>query len=292
MGVTTEILRNIQDATEKGNEVAVKVWQAHLTTIEGFEQAHVIEQLPHANQIIVEKSAIALAQETPAVKLTPSEQARQLREALSPFIQEYKAAKVPTPDLVNNTWQGIWKVIGEKVDFEYQVPECDRTQEELAQLRKENRAVLLLPNDIYTPEGLVRLGQAFPLMNSSATNPEVAARISHSSYEGGSIDIEMVHDAPYRTRQGYNEKQLREKIAADGRVGMRLPTYIIGGQFSKLLTGHYFDENTWSRTPESFLGGRALTAYFGSVGRLGVDGWFPSSQDPHLGGRSEGVKRA
>lgn len=213
-------------------------------------------------------------------------------EALRPFVQEYKAAKVHTPDLINQTWNGIWKVIGERVGFEYQVPQSDRTPEELAQLRKENRANLLLPDDIYTPDGLVRLGIAFPLMNSWTTEPEEAVRISHSSTQGGSIDIEMSPAAPYRTSKGYNEQELRDKIAADERLGMRLSTYLVGSQFSKLLTGQYFDEKTWSRTPESFCDGRALGADFDSYGYVCVRRWYPSDRRPALGGRSEGVKRA
>lgn len=136
------------------------------------------------------------------------DQDRQLRDAMRPFIQEYQAAEVHTPDLVNNTW-GIWRVIGEAVDFEYQVPACDRTSEELTQLQKESRAVLLLPNDIYTPDGLVRLGRAFPLMRSWTTDPKEAVKISHSSTEGGSIDIEMSLDVPYRTSKWYRQKELK-----------------------------------------------------------------------------------
>src|SRR5438105_625108 len=58
--------------------------------------------------------------ETPTIKVTPTDQDRQLTEALSPFAQEYKAAKVYTPDLINSTWQGMWKVIGERAEHEYQ----------------------------------------------------------------------------------------------------------------------------------------------------------------------------
>lgn len=230
--------------------------------------------------------------EAPVVEVTPQDQDRELREALRPFVQEYKTAKVHTPDLINQTWIGIWSVIGDRVGFEYQVPQSDRTTEELEHLRKENNANLLLPDDIYTPDGLIRLGQAFPLMNSWATRPEEAVRISHSSSTGGSIDIEMSLDAPYRTSKGYNEQELRGKIAADGRLGMRLPTYLVGSQFSELLTGHYFDEKTWSRTPESFYDGRALSAYFHSGGYVIVSRWYQSHRHPDVGGRSEGVKRA
>ena len=206
----------------------------------------------------------------PTERVTPALQDRQLRDALRPFVQEYQGAKVHTPELVNHTWRNIWGEIGGAVDFTYQVPSCDRPTEELAQLKKENKAALLLPDDIYTSEGLVRLGRAFPLMRSWTTDPKEAARISYGSNIGGCIDIEMSLDAPYRTSKGYKQKELVNKIAADKRAGQRLPTYFVGSQFSQLLTGHYFDENTWSRLPESFFGGGMLGANFYSDGSVSV----------------------
>ncbi|MDP3974110.1 MAG: hypothetical protein Q8P92_04765 [Candidatus Daviesbacteria bacterium] len=231
--------------------------------------------------------------ETPTAVVTPALQDRQLRDALRPFVQEYKDAKVHTPELVDHTWQNMWGEIGRAVDFKYQVPSCDRAREELAQLRKENKAVLLLPDDIFTPEGLVRFGRAFPLMRSWTTDPEHAAKISYGSNIGGCIDIEMSLDAPYRTSKGYKQKELVDKIAADKRAGQRLPTYFVGSEFSQLLTGHYFDENTWSRLPESFSEGSMLVAHFRSDGSADVNAyWHPELRSPDLGGRSEGVKRA
>ncbi|MBI2338015.1 hypothetical protein HYU95_02425 [Candidatus Daviesbacteria bacterium] len=231
--------------------------------------------------------------ETPAVIVdSPQKRYRQLRKALRPFVQEYKEARLCTPDLINYTWTGIWGVISERAEFDYQVLKSDRTAEELAQLQEENRDNLLLPDGIYTPKGLVGLGRAFPLMGSWTITREEAVRISHSAVKGGSFDIEMSPDAPYRTRQGYTEQQLRDTIATDGRRGMRLPTYIVGSQFSKLLTGHYFDEKTWSRILGSFCGNRALAASFFSDGSLRVGRWLPSygGRGPDLGGRSEGEK--
>lgn len=227
------------------------------------------------------------------VKVDPVLQDRQLRDAMRPLVREYSAAKVRTPDLVNHTWQGIWRVIGERVEYEYQVPVCDRTTEELTQLQKESRAVLLAPDDIYTTDGLVRLGRAFPLMRSWTTDPKEAVKISHSSTEGGCIDIEMSLDAPYRTSKGYRQQELVDRITADGRQDMRLATYLMGAQYSQLLTGQYFDINTWSRLPGSFYEGSMLGADFSSDGGANVnDYWGPQLQAPVLGGRSEGVKRA
>lgn len=130
-------------------------------------------------------------------------------------------------------------------------------------------------------------------MRSWTTDPKEVARISHGSNTDGCIDIEMSPDAPYRTSRGYNQEGLVAQIAADARAGQRLPTYFVGSQFSHLLTGHYFDENTWSRLPGSFRGGAVLNASFRSDGGVRVDGsWSAEYQLPAVGGRSEGVKRA
>lgn len=269
--------------------------------VAGQKQAGNLEAVAAGNDLLARFGEVPLQgelvlmpfrMETPVAVVTPALQDRQLRDALRPFVQEYQGAAVHTPELVDHTWQGMWGEIGRAVDFIYQVPSCDRTAEELARLQKENRAVLLLPDDIYTSEGLVRLGKAFPLMRSWTTDPKEVARISHGSSIGGSIDIEMSLDAPYRTPKGYRQKELVDKIAADGRVGQRLPTYLVGSQWSQLVTGNHFDENTWSRLPGSFCGGRMLRADFYSDGGVSVSYWNPEHRHPHLGGRSEGVKKA
>lgn len=272
--MAAEIDRLATDLAERYPKVAVKLYE-----VAAFARSSgVPEELSKPGVVVV----------------TPALQDRQLRDALRPFVQEYRDVRVYTPELVDHTWQNMWRVIGQIANFTYQVPACDRTKEELAQLQEKNRAALLLPSDIYTPDGLVRLGRAFPLMRSWTTDPKKVARISHGSNNGGCFDIEMNLDAPYRTSRGYNQKELVAKIAADTRAGQRLPTYFVGSQFSHLLTGHYFDENTWSRLPGSFFEGGMLGAsFFGSDGGVSVsDGWNAEGQHPHLGGRSEGVKRA
>lgn len=283
--MAAEIDRLATDLAERYPQVAAQLYE-----VAAFARRSGVSEEPSKPGVAVGSQSLI---ETSRVVVTPALQDRQLRGALLSFVQEYRDAKVCTPELVNHTWQNMWRVIGQIADFTYQVPACDRTEEELAQLQEKNRAALLLPSDIYTPDGLVRLGRAFPLMRSWTTDPKEVARISHGSNTGGCIDIEMSLDAPYRTSRGYNQKGLVAKIAADARAGQRLPTYFVGSQFSHLLTGHYFDENTWSRLPESFSGGSLLDAHFYSDGGVSVlILWSAEGRSPVLGGRSEGVKRA
>lgn len=212
-------------------------------------------------------------------------------DLLKDAIIEYKRGSL-TPELVNSTWQTVWRVWGESVEHQFQIPACDRSDKELATLKSEGRGIVLTPDEIYTPEGLILLGRIFPEMKSWST--EAGTTVTNEVNRGGSIDIEMSVGAPYRTAQGYTEQELIDKIVSDNRDGQRLATYIVGSQFSKLLTDKYFDQDdTWSRLPGSRDEGRVVDADFYSDGHLNVDDyWSREDRYPGLGGRSEGVKKA
>lgn len=197
-------------------------------------------------------------------------------------IAEYKKSPL-TPELVNTTWQTIWTEWGKRIDQKFEVPLCDRTSEELAQLQKENKAVLLIPDNV----DLVMLGKMFKQMKSRAVSE--GTTVTETS-KGGSIDIEMDLDSPHADT---TEAQANNFLKQQGRDGQRLKTYIIGSQLSKLLIGHYFDENSWSRLPGSRCGGCMVAARFHSDGRLVVISVLhPQSRGPFVGFRSEGVKKA
>lgn len=203
-------------------------------------------------------------------------------------IQEYKT-NPHTPELVDGTFQIVWRAWGERDDHIYEVPSCDRTTDKLAALARVGKGVLLIPDEVYTPEGLARLGRIFPQMRMRE-----GTTVANEYDGGGCIDVEMAVDAPYRTAGGYKEPQLRDIIAADGRKGQRLATYIVGSQVNKLLTGCYFDQElTLSRLPGSSVGGRTVSAAFDRGGGLDVStGLFRQYRLTGLGGRSEGLKQA
>lgn len=203
-------------------------------------------------------------------------------------ILEYKKESL-TPELVDTTWQIIWKTWGDRVGHTLRVPSCDRTTKELEKLQKEGKAILLVPDELYTKEGLVLLGRMFPKMRSWSVSEQTTVTNEHN--KGGSIDIEMDLDSPHRNTR---EKQAVDILRKEGRTGQRLATLIVGSQFSKLSTDRYLDEGaTWSRLPGSRLGGLILHARFCSDGRLDVR-WHlgRESHGPRLGFRSEGVKKA
>lgn len=112
------------------------------------------------------------------------------KDILCLAISEYKEGPL-TPELVNVTWQKIWKKWGENVSHTFQVPSCDRTPEDLAKLQKEGKTVLLIPDEVYTKEGLVLLGRIFPKMQS------------WSVQEGTTVVNKDNNGGVYRYRNGY-----------------------------------------------------------------------------------------
>jgi hypothetical protein len=207
---------------------------------------------------------------------------KEPQDTIARTITEYKKGPL-TPELVNTTWQTLWGEWGKRIEETFDVPSCDRTSEELAKLQKENKAALLIPDNV----DLVMLEKMFPQMRSWAVSE--GATVTESS-RGGSIDIEMDVDSLHRDT---TEAQVNDFLESQERDGQRLKTYIIGSQLSKLLTGRYFDENSWSRLPGSRYEGGMVGARFISVGYLDVvSGLVPQGRHPGMGFRSEGVKKA
>lgn len=221
--------------------------------------------------------------------LQPGElvRAQESKDSLSLAISEYKAGPLTT-ELVDKTWQAIWKTWGESINHAFDVPSCDRTPEELAKLQKEGKAVLLVPDELYTKEGLVLFGRMFPKMQSWSVREGTTVTNDHN--KGGSIDIEMDIASPNRDT---NERQAIDILKKEERKGQRLATFIVGSQFSKLLTDRYLDEApTWSRVHGSRSEDYVLHAGFYSGGYLRVrSNLYRENRNPGLGFRSEGVKK-
>ncbi len=182
------------------------------------------------------------------VRIAEGQKPRLLREEfeayLTPVIEEYKTAEKHTPELIDYTWQKIWRAIGSAVDHTYEVPSCDRTIKELESFRaKKRRFMVLTPDEIYTPEGLARLATVLPVKiydSIGIYKPEKITQISHNLAKGGCIDVEIDTRGDsdgYFLRYGDSEQQL----ASMGKAGMRLPTFLVANIFSWLLNGFYFN---------------------------------------------------
>lgn len=260
-----------------------------LVLMENFRQELAQEDPGHphlpfidANISRTEAEIARFNQSTPGLT---SERVPTPQDLLQQAVQEYKTSP-HTSELVDRTFQTLWGVWGARVGHSFNVPNCDRTAEALEALRAEGRGVLLEPDELYTREGLILLGRVFP--NMQRWSDDEYATIVNEYDGGGCIAVEMTLAAPYRPKRGYTEQQLNHAIAADGRKGQRLATYIVLGQFLNEVTGHYPDEKTWSRLLGSSVEGSTLLARFYPNGGLRVySALDPQDRSPGLGGRSE-----
>lgn len=204
---------------------------------------------------------------------------------LQSVVQEYNT-KPHTPELVTNFWQIFLgsSIKGQGLDIPVPVVSCDRTSEELETLKKEEK--------MWVPEtGLTysQLGQIFPRMRNYAVQDDSPIKDEFEQDTKG-VDVEASIDSPNRNTK---KKDLEKLFKSQGRNGMRLSTYILVSQGSKILTGHYLDEgSTWSRLLGSGYGGYVVNARFSGNGCLYVD-WYlhPGGRHSGLGSRSEGVKK-
>lgn len=199
--------------------------------------------------------------------------------------REYKKRPV-NPEKTTAFWQAFWTENGKKANLSISVPECLFTQKQLEEMRRKDKGPIYLPEELSTQDSRHLLGKIFSKMQS------------HSVKEGNSVTNEVVRfgwrqfdmslDAPHL---GTNENQLKEAMVSQGDKEPTLNEYIVAGQASKLLTGKYLDEGSWSRILGSRDDGGVPRAYFHSDGYLNVhSSWGPGSRISYLGGRfSRGV---
>ncbi len=174
-----------------------------------------------------------------------SESTSELLEVMSSYREAWDRNTL-TPQLVDATWQEFWGVPSEAA---LTVPACNRSQDELAALREQNRGVLLLPDEIMTQEGPDFLLQRFPEIGKS-----VLRKNKNTHTGGGCIDVEMDREEPNLLAGEVNGAGLNYRIRIQDKQGQRLQTYIVASQFNKLLTGHYFDEEHRVTLPGSIAG--------------------------------------
>lgn len=132
------------------------------------------------------------------------------------------------------------KIAIEKLSEPLIIPPCDRTVGELAELRRQNRAVILMPEVLMQPDGEALIGELFPDALISAHK-----RITNKDHRGGCIDVEMdIQTPPQRAWQVYSHNEL---------IGQRFQTYVVASHINQILTGHHFDERSHSALLGSYL---------------------------------------
>ncbi len=164
-------------------------------------------------------------------------------ETLIRLTKEYKEGNF-NPKQVAGFWQTAINFALELSRTDYPkivVPVCDRSEDELLELKSQDRCMVYNPN---LP--LEILTKAF-----LSSQPHTATyRMLHMAefrdqfYHAGWVDVEAGLDSPY---PGYSEPKLQDLFVSQGRAGQRFSTYLWFAYVSKLVSQHYPDETGFSR---------------------------------------------
>jgi hypothetical protein len=166
------------------------------------------------------------------------------------------------------------------------VPPCDRTVKEVADLRRDKRGTLFIPDGLT----IGHLDKIFPTLLSDDRLSSIKKLVMEKWDEpvvGGWRDVEMDLDAP-------NKKTTKDQsvtlFTARGKELQSLPIFVAASYANKKLTGHYFEEDSWTRLSDSWENGDDLAAGFGPSGQLRVIRINPEKAHQNIGARSEGRK--
>lgn len=192
----------------------------------------------------------------------------------------------PTPETVTDLWREFWTNAGNEAGMELNTEDFPGTAESLAEHIRAGDMPIYVPPELAGQEDRHLLGQMWPEMRSHSVRQ--GNLVTNEQDRSGWQYVEAAPNAPHR---GTSESELAARLTGLGREGMNLTGYIIASQMSRLQTGRYFDEDTWSRLLGSCEGGQVVSASFDAYGGLDVDPyWDPRIRRGGLGGRSsEGV---
>jgi hypothetical protein len=170
-------------------------------------------------------------------------------------------------------------------NLKIKVPPCNRPAKEISNLRIEERGVL------FVPDGLTvgHLDKMFPQMLSREF-PRVRKSVMENWDEpvsGGWYDVEQQSESPNR---GAAKSDASIVFSSKGREEQSLPVYILASQVNKKVTGHFFDEESWTRLSNSWQNGDGLGVGFSAGGQLRVTRLDPEQPHPNIGFRSQGKK--
>lgn len=216
----------------------------------------------------------------PPIELTLD---RKNRKALSAYHRQPN-----NPEVITNLWQTIIdssveacvrRAEQEKRNFEQPsvtVPSCELSNKELRGLKRKGLGVIYNPGFSYPV-----LGKLFPSLNDHCLDKN--SEIAKEEQEPGWFSVETAVVSPYLD---LTEPQIREIFQSQKRDFQRLSTYIWASQVSRLTTGHYLDESSWSRVKAS----KDIICTAGTLPRARIGVMlrpYPLLHFPNLGARSE-----
>lgn len=226
---------------------------------------------------------------------TPTEATERMMEWMGKYKEAWNEERL-TKRLVTETWYSFWYAMSSKVglEHEFQVPECDRTPEELLALKRRNRTVVYLPDKIMADGGMELLASMMP-----EVRPILSMSMSNPIKEGGWVDVEMGVKPPEWTLNR-TAREMQTAFRDRELEGQRLQTYVVASKFRELLDGHFFDQmdEDRSRTRTVLIGSLShrthiqpfeiLRANDGSF-RLDSGAW--GRKHELSGFRSEGIRK-
>lgn len=223
----------------------------------------------------------------------------EIKPRLAQAIEDYRVAKTHNPELVTSFNTALWAQIAEITGVNVQVPGCPGTEQLIKEMEEKGKGIIFIPEEYAGQAQRYLIGAAFKLIDNSYVPDHWSMQpdnpVKNDRVHVGYRFVDMQIEAPnLRT----NEKQARDLMGKgkpeEGSDGMNLSEYSLAGLYSKLLTGRYLDEPSWSRLLSSSDDGRVVDAYFNPRGYFSVSSdWSPEDRNGNLGARfSSGVNTA
>ncbi len=151
------------------------------------------------------------------------------------------------PASITEYWRKAWGQDGNKVNFELSVPDFPDNPKGLAWIEVLGGGPIFVPPEISKTERRHLLGQMYPEMAESRAlqngNP-----FSNGQDHSGWRYVAIARHSPYL---GTCEGEMVEILKVLGAESINLTELVIAAKYSQRRTGHFLDERTWLRIPNS-----------------------------------------
>lgn len=184
---------------------------------------------------------------------------------LQRFVNEFKT-QPHTQEAVTAIWGNMWEVMGGVTGSRITVAECDRTNEEIAELEANGRML------VYVPKELSGADQAKRLLPLVLPDPQAQKANNLSSHafvnvveQSGWVSVEATPRLPHSKVE--DEVVIRDRVESGELQGQTVNTYLVGTLFSRLMNGSYLDEGNQYPYAGLVIGSRMNDAIDGKPAR-------------------------
>lgn len=204
-------------------------------------------------------------------------------------VKKFNNAEVLTPKLVTDVFKEIWGIRTKNIGLKIEIPFCDRTSDELEELRKKGLRIGYMPKELASKENMPLLLMVFYQLLSEPIDT-IGDRYKNKVSGYGWFDYEATEVAP---NLNTTEDQLRKIIKKQGRQEMNLNEYVVAGMDNNLFANSFFDTQGSGHTGSRLLGstnfGNVIGGKFYARKEVTVGALYLYDRDGHysdLGGRS------